>query len=101
MINWLEAEPGPDAPKNARDESKTRLPEGSLDLIYYLSETWVDLERAKEKALKSEDIKYFLKMKWPVIQGTNIRLALRRLAKQKANSKLAAKALQELSDLCL
>jgi len=70
------------------------MPAECADLIRFLCGLWYDIDKLRYEAaaLPEEEIKDFLIMKWPVVQGTRNQINLMNIGKQPYKSENVAKA---------
>lgn len=83
--------PPPVSPSNSSD---LLCPPELIDLVRFLAETWAMTEdnRCKVAGMAPEDIKDFLIMQWPVVQGTRNQLNLKRIGEQPYKKENISKA---------
>ena len=74
------------------------IPEEAKDLIRFLASAYLELDdlRYKAIALPDNEIKDFIIMHWPVIQGTRNQFAIKMIGKQQRNGTNVAKAIKEM-----
>lgn len=80
--------------KKSNKECKFVIPREVLDLVRFLAQTWNLLEKTRFEAIKQENVKDFLILHWPVVQGTTNQLNLEKIGKQKYDSKKLHKAVE-------